>query len=428
MAPDSDLKLTTDQISWFGSLFFVIIPVGCFLSGPFTHKFGRKSLMIWLCVPFFFAWLVFYYATSAALLYVAILLHGFINGLLEAPILTYVAEVTEPKWRGMLSSSSVLASLGGIFLEFLLGSWLPWRHAALVNMIFPVVSFISICFIPESPHWLVGRGRTEDAEKSLRWLRGWCGPAAVSEELEGLVKTTLVKEGANEAETPFTWDPYLHRGFLHPFALVIMSFFIGHFSGMSTLQTYAVSIFESLGSSGYISASAMGLCQLAGGLVCICTLPCLGKRRLALISTIGCGICLLVLASTMDLPQMTPYASVGLLLAAVFLTNSCSKVFPWVLIGEVFSGRLRAVASGLASCVGYALGFLVNKTYFNLLSVLTLRGILFLYGGVSLVGAVLYYFLLPETEGRTLLEVQQHFSGERDLVKGKVNPSFTPDS
>ena len=82
-------------------------------------------------------------------------------------------------------------------------------------------------------------GREKDAEKALQWLRGWTTPKNVNEELVDLMNT---HHGTKKQESPFTWAPYLNKSFMKPFALVLASFFIGHFTGMSTLQTYAVSI------------------------------------------------------------------------------------------------------------------------------------------------------------------------------------------
>ncbi|XP_014242951.1 facilitated trehalose transporter Tret1-like isoform X2 [Cimex lectularius] len=384
--------------------------------------------MIALSLPFSAAWYFYSEARTAAELFGVVTLHGLINGLLEAPILTYVAEVCEPDWRGTLASTSILFSLAGVFLQFFIGNYLDWRKAALVNVAVPLVSFVSICLIPESPHWLISRGRLGDAEGSLRWLRGWVGPEAVKKELEELTTSIQSVEG----KRPFALRPYMKASFLKPFSMVVVSFLIGHFSGMSTLQTYAVGIFEDLKSpvGAYSATAAEGLVQFFGALLCVCILPFIGRRLLAITTTATTGVCLIFLAIVGE-----GWPAVVFLLISVFLINSCSKIFPWVLIGEVFSPDVRSVASGAASCIGYALGFLVNKTFFFSVSLFTLRGLLASYGVVSLLGSLYYFLLLPETEGRTLDEVQEHFRGNLDLTKekrrrassGVTNDAFSPE-
>lgn len=65
---------------------------------------------------------------------------------------------------------------------------------ALVNIIAPVLAVISLCFVPESPHWLVGRGRVEDARRALCWLRGWTTPEDVAGEMS-VLERTLKQQG-----------------------------------------------------------------------------------------------------------------------------------------------------------------------------------------------------------------------------------------
>jgi SP family facilitated glucose transporter-like MFS transporter 8 len=109
------------------------------------------------------------------------------------------------------------------------------------------------------------------------------------------------------------------------------------------------------------------------------------------------------------------------------------------LIGEVYPSEIRGVASGASGSIGYIFGFAANKVYFYMLNSMTLPGTFWFYGGISLIGCVFFYFFLPETEGRTLLEVQEHFEGSRNLLKegrvstkdpeksGSVNPALVPD-
>jgi hypothetical protein len=75
------------------------------------------------------------------------------------------------------------------------------------------------------------------------------------------------------------------------------------------------------------------------------------------------------------------------------------------------------MASGAASSVGYIFGFLANKTHFSLVGGLTLAGTFYVYVCVSLTATVLFYIFMPETEGRTLLEIGQHFAGQRYKFK-----------
>jgi len=292
-----------------------------------------------------------------------------------------------------------------------------------------------------------------DAEKSLCWLRGWVEPHEVQYELSELVSALTTHNPSNKHKAPSlssipscsSWRNYTKRTFLQPFCLIAAGFFFGHFAGMTTLQTYAVSIFAKLGApiDKYVATLYLGLVELAGTLVCVIVVHWAGKRPLTFVSTIGNGLCFIVVATYAYLyssENSHEWLPMTFLIGSAFLSHVGIRLLPWILIGEVYPSEIRGVASGASGSVGYIFGFAANKTYFHMLNNMTLPGTFWFYGVISLVGSVLFYFLLPETEGKTLLEIQEHFAGCRNLLKEgnmssrepekcvTVNPAFVDDT
>lgn len=91
------------------------------------------------------------------------------------------------------------------------------------------------------------------------------------------------------------------------------------------------------------------------------------------------------------------------------------RVIPWMLIGEVFPVNVRSASSGLSSGLGYFFGFLANYMYLPMLGTLTLSGTFWFYSAVAFTGCIILYFVLPETEGRTLIDIEEHFLGKKSL-------------
>ncbi|XP_026730626.1 facilitated trehalose transporter Tret1 [Trichoplusia ni] len=478
------LHLNKSEISWISSINLIIVPVGCAVSGIVTSPLGRRRAMQMVNIPFFIAWLILHFSTTTGHLYGALFITGLAGGLLEAPVLTYVAEITQPHLRGALAATSSLCIILGVFTQFLFGIFLYWRTVALVNIAFTVLAVVALCFVPESPHWLISKNRTDEARKSLQWLRGWTTPSAVEQELrdiQALFKST--KNDVTNVQEPWSerMSLYLKKSFMLPFFLVTFAFFVGNFSGMTTLQTYAVSIFQMLKApiDKYYATLILGLLQIVGATLCVLLVHYTGKRSLTLFSTGGAGVCCILVASydiyiktngfsdalegdnatsiagskptseSMEEQVRNPYSWIPttLLMLLALISHTGLRLLPWILIGEVFSAKTRAGGAGVASAIGYIFGFLTNKMYISMVDSLSIWGTYGFYGVVCFVGVVVFYFILPETEGKKLNDIESHYAGgtkltnqvfrakkkQNDLsrmheLKGTTNPTFEGDT
>lgn len=86
-----------------------------------------------------------------------------------------------------------------------------------------------------------------------------------------------------------------------------------------------------------------------------------------------------------------------------------------MLIGEVFPVNVRSASSGLSSGLGYFFAFLATYSYLPMLNALSLCGTFWFYSAVAFTGCIILYFVLPETEGRTLIDIEDHFLGKKSL-------------
>lgn len=159
--------------------------------------------------------------------------------------MTYVAEVTEPKYRGMLTATGTTCVVIGVLVQFALATFLKWRTIALVCSAMPVLTIIALYFVPESPYWLLTKNRVKEARKSLAWLRGWVEPHKVNDEFDEMHQSLINDQRQYDEFMPnfrVRFSRYTKRSFLIPFALVTGTLFVGCFSGKTPLQTYAVQV------------------------------------------------------------------------------------------------------------------------------------------------------------------------------------------
>lgn len=373
--------------------------------------------------------------------------------MLEAPVLTYVAEITTPEIRGLLAASASLCIILGVFSQFLMGLFIHWRIIAIVSTIAPVFAIIFLFFVPESPYWLIIKNREEDAKKSLMWLRGWLKNFdTVKQEFNQIEKS--LKSSIDDDKETKNFKSFTNRSFLMPYLIVSLAFFIGHFSGMTTLQTYAVPIFAELKApiDKYFATMLLGIVELSGTATCVILVRFVGKRKLTFISLVGCGLCFLstaiyayfidkipgkvaenniisnvtrdsfnLSANSLELIATTTIESITienfnssietsheeihsnqhswipltLMLASAFLSHSGIRLLPWMLVGEVFPSKIRGVASGISGGTSYIFGFAANKTFLNMASTLTLSGTFLLYSCISIIGFIILLIILP---------------------------------
>lgn len=324
-------------------------------------------------------------------------------------------------------------------MQFLLGTFLHWRKVALVNCSIPIASFLLLFFVPESPHWLIMKNRLNEARKSIAWLRGWTTVEAVDSEFKELCLHLGHKvENSNSIKELIVTEKlklFLKKSFLCPYGLVSFVFFLANFGGMTTLQTYAVQIFATLQApiDKYYATIILGVAQLTGCILCVCIIHYTGKRKLNFVSLIACGVCYLAIAtyayvidvkylitdadSSTESKSTYSWIPMTFLISFAFLSHIGIRVLPWILTGEVYTTETRAAASGLSSAVSYICAFLANKTFFYMISWMTLPGTYWFYSALNLLGFVVLYFVLPETEGKTLHEIMEHFAGEKKLNK-----------
>ncbi|CAD7092819.1 unnamed protein product [Hermetia illucens] len=453
------LHFSDGEASWFASIPFICQPIGSIFSGWVSEPLGRKRAMIVVNIPHIIAWILLYYGNSHEILFIGAILLGLGVGFMEAPIITYVGEICEPSIRGILISCAGVAVTLGFLVVYLLGSLMDWRTAALVCLCVPVMTMVAICFVPETPMWLLSKHRKDDALKSLQWLRGWVSPKAVEKEFSEMQRYSVNSNKCSDCAKADITCPHppptlmeklgeiKRKRTLKAFALVLSIFAFGQFSGLLAMRPFLVQIFKAYGvqldpSWGTV---VLGLVSVFANLSCMVFVKIIGKRKITLIGFTGCVLSCIALGSYAQthfpanynsfnpLPgYQVPSANFPLIMFLVLAFSTYGGVTstPWMLLSEVFPFKARGLATGLAAGINYGIAFVGAKSYINLDKGLSLNGTMWLFTAVNILGLFFTYFFLPETENRTLEDIELHFSqNDRKLtdIKIKKNSSNAGD-
>ncbi|XP_073973448.1 facilitated trehalose transporter Tret1-like isoform X2 [Rhodnius prolixus] len=456
---EKGLVFTKEQASWFGSIIFACQPIGSIASGMVLEPLGRKYAMMCVNIPHIIGWFIFYTASSTTAIFAAAIILGMGIGFMEAPIITYVGEICEPRLRGTLTSySSLFASFGLVFI-FGLGNLVDWRTAAGISIALPILTIIALSQVPETPMWLLGHYRERDAEKSLMWLRGWVTAAAVSKELAELKayaeearrkqkkdvaaydnpacedvenpKEIVAESREKSSETKDNPEPefdgvldrikdFFRPAMLRPLMLIVGFFFFSNFTGVLATRPYMVMVIEKLKMpiNPYRATVVFGSIGFIGTVLCMATIALFRKRPIALTSLLVCSLCAFSLAVT---PRgfLNGWLSFLFYSLLTFFTLFGAVGLVWTLVSEVFPFRGRSQASGLVAAVSYIFNFISTKTFISLEQWLGLESLFGVYGTISLFGCAFLYWRLPETEGISLRDIERTYMKKKLKTKSE---------
>ena len=319
------------------------------------------------------------------------------------------------KYRGaFLSLYGLMVGLG-ITLCYSLGAGLYWRLVALLPPLLYLALFAGLLLVPESPLWLLGHTTPGQARGALQWLRS---SEDVTEEFK-LVQQMMENQcrGLRFSEAIRN----LSRSDVRtPFLLVTFNFYLVFFSGMSVVIFYSVDIFQDSGSNinKHLAAIISASIRVAGGTLGIFLIQKFPRVKLNMVMSTVMSLSMAVLGLSLQLRTLYPawssssplLSSLPLLTVTTFMFCSGAGTAPllWVYLAELLPREYK-VLSGLICSLGLVPIFLTTKIFPSLLLHLSPQGTYWLFAAIGFSSNFFYYFLMPETKGKTPVEVKQMF-------------------
>lgn len=275
-----------------------------------------------------------------------------------------------------------------------------WRWMFGVTAIPSILFFILMLFLPESVRWLVKNGRTRKAEKILERIGG---VEYAQTELQA-IKETLSRTEIAHVNYRTLFEPKLLRIlFLGIFIAVLQQW-----CGMNVVFYYAADIFQAAGynlQQMMLNIAVIGSVMVVAVIITILVIEQLGRKRLML-----AGSALLAIVygfiGYFFLKGVTGLPVVLLTLAGVLFYSLTLAPVVWVILSEIFPNRIRGAAMSVASMALWIGNFSLTFSFPAIKENLGWANNFWLYGAICVVGFVTLYFILPETKGKTLEEIE----------------------
>lgn len=399
--------------------------VGAMVAGFFADFFGRKPLLLFSALVF----LLSAYMTGAVDTFVLFLLARLIGGVAigvasgMSPM--YIAEVSPPATRGRMVSINQLTIVLGILaaqiVNWLIAEPIPqglelpsldswncqwgWRWMFWAEA-FPAALFLLLAlFIPESPRWLIGKGKEQKANTVFSHIGG---------EEYAIAEIKAIKESEKDSASAEAGS--LLSLFRKPYlSLIVLGIVIAVFQqwcGTNVIFNYAQEIFANAGydlGEMLFNIVLTGITNVVFTFVALYTVDKIGRKKLMILGAAGLFAVYLILGSCYYL-EVSGILMVILVMLAIACYAMTLGPVTWVLLSEIFPNKFRGVAMAVCTFALWTGCFTLTYSFPILNSSLGSYGTFWLYSAICLAGLIYFAKRLPETKGKSLEEIEHELT------------------
>jgi SP family xylose:H+ symportor-like MFS transporter len=393
--------------------------IGGALAGFISKSLGRKNGLIIAAIAFFLsaigAWKPEFFNVFGTLPVFSFFFYRIIGGIgvgiasMISPM--YIAEIAPANIRGKLVSWNQFAIIFGMqviyFVNYYIAKqgndqWLVnegWRWMFLSGAIPAGLFLILLFFVPETPRYLVMKGKDDRALKVLNKISGSDNAPAILQEIKG----TIHEKSA----------PWLSFGFFVIFVGILLSVF-QQFVGINVVLYYAGNIFRNMGAStnsSLLQTIIVGIVNLTFTVLAIMTVDKFGRKPLMIIGALGMAVSMIALGLSFYTHNEGVVALIFMLMYTAFFAMSWGPV-TWVLLSEIFPNSIRGAMS-IAVAAQWIANWLISLSFpiLNDNQWLTKQfnhGFSYwIYGIMGILAALFVWKLVPETKGKTLEEIEK---------------------
>jgi major inositol transporter-like SP family MFS transporter len=413
----AELGLTDLSVGVVISSLIFAAAVGALIGGPLSDAWGRRKTIILLAVLFFVGTLFVVFSPGFGVLVVGRILLGLAVGGASTVVPVYLAELAPYEIRGSITGRNELAIVIGQLAAFVVNAIIGtvwghidgvWRIMFAVCALPAIALFFGMLRMPESPRWLVEKGRDDEALVVLKTVRSEDRAIAEWEQVE-----RVVEEEHDENWTGF--GAILRSKWLVRIILVGIGVAMAQqLTGINSIMYYGQRVLIESGfgeGAAMIANVAPGVFSVIGGVIALYNMDRLDRRKTFAIGLSLTTIChLLIGAASMLLPvgnALRPWIILILVSAFVLSMQTFLNVAVWVWLAEIFPLHMRGLGIGIAVFCGWTTNGFLALFFPSLVDGIGITGAFFLFATVGVIALIFVVTQVPETRGRSLESLEE---------------------
>lgn len=429
---DVSAQFGLDEMSkgWYVGCALVGSIIGVACAGMLSDFLGRRKTILIAAVLFSVSAIGCCFCNGFTDLVIYRIIGGLGIGVVSIVSPMYISEISPAKVRGTMVGLYQLAVTTGLLLAYLANyiilsngegahfssaflqryfSAEMWRGMLGSESVIAVLFLIIAFFIPESPRWLIVRGRHDDAMKVFLRLKTTQQGAA-----EEFAATRASVSGAVKSEWRTLMEPGIRKAVLLGSAIAIL----GQFMGVNAVLYYGPDIFADAGlasTDSSFSTVLVGLVNMLTTVLAVFIIDRVGRKRLIYYGVSGMIVCLVLIGICFFKGQEFGWSPVVLLvffLLYIFSQAISISAVVFVLLSEMYPNRVRGIAMSVAGLSLWVGTYLIGQFTPWCMSTLTPGGTFFLFAVMCLPYMYILWKKIPETTGKTLEEIELFWKRE----------------
>ena len=385
--------------------------IGAATNGVLADIFGRKKIIMATAVIFILGSLMCAFAPNVYVLILSRIFVGFAVGIINFVVPLYLSEVSPKNLRGTLVSLYQWAITAGILFSYFINAVFAqavynWRWMLFAGVVPGLILFIGMCFMKDTPRWLVSKNRDEEAKKVF---------ARIEPDTDADKEIAEIRETLEDNKTDKKFR--LSKWMIMPFVVGIGIMFAQICTGINTIIYYAPTIFKTAGFDSNLTAiyatTGIGVVNFVMTIVAVFFTDRLGRKPLLYFGLTGVMLSLFALGTSFAfagiLGSSLKWVAVGSLVTYIVCFAMSLGPIGWILVSEVFPLKIRGVAMSVCTVSNFAFNFFVVGSFPVLLNRIGGAWTFWMFGIVSILCIIFVYFFVPETKGISLEQIESNW-------------------